>query len=170
MRLGKRQYIWRDIGNFLLYGKDMPLCAQLIYINPNDVKMVLSKPFKRNMTGMVLDGDWDKQNYPIELLEKYNICVKRFVDGASWEDAGAYKLMENLMENSLGVDGCYTEADVAQRYAKLDLLFDTVKTEKKLRLRKEMSPKRFRETGGVYVHIGRGGGYYSVRAVVTGLQ
>lgn len=90
-------------------------------------------------------------------MDKHSICVKRFIDGVSWEHADAYKLMRDLVKKKPGTDGCYSEADIVQRYSELDQLFKVVLTEKRLKQKKQISYNNFRESGGIYVHIGRNG-------------
>ena len=89
----------RGIKNRLLYGKGAPAFAQLYYINPKEVKLVQKKSAlyrKFALSGMVMGGDWDLQTYAVSELEKYHICRKRFVDGLSWKEAGAYANMARV--------------------------------------------------------------------------
>ena len=93
----------RGIKNRLLYGKGAPAFAQLFFINPKDVKLVQKKSAlyrKYALSGMVMGGDWDLQTYPVSELEKYHICRKHFVDGLSWEEAGAYANMARALRRN----------------------------------------------------------------------
>jgi hypothetical protein len=54
-------------------------------------------------------------------------------------------------------DGCRTIEDVERRHAAFDILFEQVAAEGRLRTRHELPGHRFREMGGVCVHVGRTG-------------
>ena len=151
----------RGIKNRLLYGKGAPAFAQLYYINPKEVKLVQKKSAlyrKFALSGMVMRGDWDLQTYPVSELEKYHICRKHFVDGLSWEEAGAYANMARAFEEKPDPDGCRTWDDVKRRLDRLDELFETIKKERKLLTQKELKGRKaMREKGGIYMHFNRHG-------------
>lgn len=122
------------------------------------MRRVLRKPFSRNCSGLVLGGSWDLETYAIEEMEKYRYCVRRFVDGLSWEEAGAYSYMTQLFECYDRPDGCANWKDVERRYRDLDHLYEEVQRSRRILSRKELLGRAaFRERGGIYMHFGRDG-------------
>ncbi len=129
-------------------------------------------------SGRVVGGDWDKDIVPLNKCPKYLVCQKRIIRGMSWEDAGAYELMRQILIKKPGADGCQSMADVVKRYENVDRLYDSVKRDGRLRSRKELHPGNFRERGGVYVHFDRrgnilfsGGGFHRLSvAQIVGLR
>jgi len=151
-------YLYRDIYNVLKFGHGCaPLAAQKIYIRPAEItKCVLS--FSRTHSGMTVDGDWDLMGCELEETPKIAVCRRRFVQGLTWEEAGAFDIMAREFDRGSFPDGCRDWNDVRCRYEKLDRLFEKFCMEKKFFSRKKLRGRRaFREHGGVYVHVGRHG-------------
>lgn len=167
-----------DTKNLLFYGAHAPFVAQRIFVNPQQISKVYfpnlwsgELPQKiepqsaqwgpllggRRASGKVIGGDWDRDVIPIEDCPKYQICMRHFVDGKSWEESGAYSMMRDVLKSIPNADGCRTEEDVAARYRKVDELYHAIKAEKELKTRKEVQRQAFRESGGVYVHVDRNG-------------
>lgn len=199
MRISLRHhYFLRDVRNLFLYGKHAPRSAQLIYVDPRKIRSAYCGAFweeelpqgmtktleevgpdlGRGLTGCVLMGDWDLKLVDLELCPKYRMCVEHFRDNRTWEETGAYELMMRIIRRKPGADGIFSEADVFQRYERLDDVFRVVSTERRLRTRGELKSRNFRESGGVFVHIGRdaevlfaGGGFHRLAiAKVLGLE
>jgi len=150
----------KDFIGRVRYGTSAPKYAELLFIDPCKVERVLSadSSVTRKDTGRVLDGDWDLNTSLLEELPKYQICKKHFVDGVSWENAGAFENMEELFLKHARPDHCENLDDVHKRYAALDKLYLFFKTGGVFKTRKELLVKRwFREKGGVYVHFDREG-------------
>jgi hypothetical protein len=129
----------------------------LIFVNPQTIEFALRSEIDRAHTGRVMDGDWDERIVPLDEVPKVVVCRKRFVGGLSWEEAGAYDLMRQLVRIRPGTDGCYTDADIVRRYENLDALYRDISAEGRLRTRKQLLGSNVRELGGVYVHINRHG-------------
>ena len=82
-------------------------------------------------------------------------------------------MMERIAERG-ELDGCRSLDDVIARYERLDVMFERVTREKRLRTMSEVRPDNFRERGGVYIHIGRhnnpifgGGGCHRLAMAIT---
>lgn len=154
----------RDIKNTVLYWSLAPKTNQLIYIDPRKIKTVVEKKpgdgkakFKRKHSGLIFSGDWDKHVYPIDAHSKMNICHLHFTQGVSWEEAGAYKAMEELIKAKGSFDGCTSLNDVKERYETIDHLFNKIKASGYLAPRLEIVSSNHREHGGILIHIGRTG-------------
>lgn len=163
MRIQKKmlkniRWYTRDIYNRLKYGSEAPICCEKISIAPSAVTHhVVGGNISRSDSGSVLGGDWDLSLREIEKSPKYRICHQRFVNGKTWKEAGAYRLMMDLIKKKPGVDGCRTIDDIKKRYEHVDILYHRIAEEKKMMSRSEMHPGNFRESNGVYVHIDRTG-------------
>lgn len=156
--LFNRPFALRDLRSVTRFGLGAPRYAQRITFNPASVsEVVIDCSFDRQDSGRVIDGDWDRLTMPVENLAKYQFCVARFVDGLSWESAGAYDYMMDLIDQKPGVDGCFSLADVKARYSRLDQIFQAIKAQGELKPRIKLRPDNFRERGGIYMHIDRSG-------------
>lgn len=70
---------------------------------------------------------------------KIVVCIDHWVYGTPWEKTGIYDFMEALIEyKGRPVDSCSDRKDIIQRYNKLDLIFEQVKKEGRLRLPEEV--------------------------------
>ncbi len=147
----------RDIFNILAHGRSSPRYAGKYCIQTDHITSYLTTPLSRSQSGKVLEGDWDLQTSKIELLPKFDYCVKHFKHGLSWEASGAYELMLDLLKSTERVDGCSNHSDILKRYVRLDKLFADCKADNRLKSRRELLPNNFREEGGIYVHFGRTG-------------
>lgn len=151
---------WRATGvlNFLKHGNNAPLRCEGIYIDPNKIDMVIDpNVFHSRDSGRVVGGDWDLRKSSISSFPKFIICYERFVNGKSWQEAGAYDLMiNNQKENGDHPDGCRSLEDIEERYKQIDELYKNIK-KNNLLSRREINPSNFRESGGVYVHVDRNG-------------
>lgn len=149
---------YQDLKNKVKYGVDAPIYGERIWINPLNVDMALLG-LDRSCSGQVVDT-WPPnylQPIPVMSLEKIRCCIDHYVNGVAWEDTGIYGYMEILIAERGRVDGCSGRTDVIDRYKQIDAMFNQIKVERKLRKRKEINPKNFRETGGIYIHVGPSG-------------
>ncbi len=169
----------RDLYNRAKYGSEAPVSCQKISVDPSTITHhLVGDNISRSDSGSVLGGDWDLNQREIEKSPKYRICHERFVNGKSWEEAGAYRLMMDLVKKKPGEDGCSTIDDIIKRYEHVDILYHHIAEEKKLMSRSEMNPGNFRESNGVYVHIdregqivfGNGGWHRLILSKILGLQ
>lgn len=130
-----------------------------ITVRVRDCQYSLTTPISRSKSGSVDGGDWDKHLLPLAWNQKINICLKHWVGGLSWRDAGAYDHMILLMQQwqHRPVDGLQTLSDIVARYDALDRIFDVVSKERRLRTAQEVDAGRFREQGGIFIHIDRYG-------------
>jgi hypothetical protein len=146
------KYIKRDIGNIITYGWHAPKYAERIFINPQNVKLISEAGFSRNDSGRVLGGDWDLNSKPLQSLKKIAIVFKHIETGKTWKECGAYENMLELMEAHPGADDCHNENDVIERYERLTDLIQHLKNGGEF-----YNSSNFRESGGLFVHIGRDG-------------
>lgn len=150
----RRSLFVLDLGNRLRYGPGAPRMGQAIYVCPREVTRVTHR-FNRKDTGRVRAGDWDLETLPIESLPKVEIVHRKLREGITWEEAGAYDLMAELMTQYDAPDGCRSLGDVERRYRELDALIDHLRRGGAL-----LSNSRrggFRAFGDVYIHVGRDG-------------
>jgi hypothetical protein len=109
----------------------------------------------RPASGRVVSA-WPQQLVqPIEQFEKIHYCLRHWVDGLSWRDAGAYDYMLEMI--AVSVDGVYDQCtcldDIKRRYEYLDRLYDHVERHG-LAPRGEIVVGTYREVGGSIIHLG----------------
>lgn len=143
-----------DLSNAVRYGRHAPLRCQRIWVVPAEVETAVDG-LRRALSGRVISGDWDRETFPVEDVEKIRFSRLRWDQGFSWDETGAYDFsMRMIAQHGGRFDGCETLEDVVRRYERLDEVFDQVRREGRLRTAAELGGS-FRESGGVYVHIGR---------------
>lgn len=151
-------YRCRDAHNRVRFGPGAPQCAQRLYTDPNRITQYLRTRPRRHDTGRVIAGDWDLNVKPLNQLEKVVICQRHFVDGLSWEDAGAYDLLARMLAKKQKHDGCRTMEDVKRRYEAVDRLYEHLRSGGEFLTQEQLAGRSaFREDRGIYVHIGRAG-------------
>ena len=140
------------------FGAATPLYAERIWVNPSECLVATSQSISRRKSALVSSGDWDEPHIAIGEVPKIRYCLRHWLDGLSWQEAGAYDHMLKLIEQKSGaVDGVANLAQIKARYAKLDKIFAQVKAEGALQTMAALKDKNFRESGGIYVHIDRSG-------------
>ena len=140
----------RNLNNIVRYGLSAPMYGEIIFIDPKKVLHYNSKVgFDRKDSGLIIDGDWDKQIEPLTKIRKIRIVYEYCEGQKTWDECGAYKNMAELMKTYPGADGCFTEADVVKRYERLSELITHLKSGGEFL-------KGERENG-VCIHIGRQG-------------
>ncbi len=160
--LFKRSYTYiffLDFKNKIKYGTDAPLYAERIWINPSEIDIALVDLDGKYSSGQVVNV-WPPnglKQIPITSIKKIKYCIDHFVNGMAWENTGIYEHMMTLIAEREIVDDCMNRNDVVNRYNQIDAMFNQIKMEGKIRPRKEINPKNFREDGGVYIHLGPNG-------------
>lgn len=156
-RVGGRALV-RDLSSAFAFGRNAPRYAERIWINPlmcGDV--VINSGLSRNHSGHVINGDWDLDVAPVSTLIKIRACEQHWRDGVPWGDSGVYDHMLELIDQHGRADGCRTLSDVVERYRRLDVMYQQMRFEGRLRSRTELKQPGFRAMGEVYVHVGRAG-------------
>lgn len=121
----------RNAFNRVRFGAGAPRFNQKIWIAPSrEIVYFGKRPADRKsvLYGKVITGVWpfDKLQPMAERL-KMQVCHRRWVRGMSWEEAGAYKWMEETLKKKQEIDGCRCRQDIIDRYKKLDDIYYKVK-------------------------------------------
>ncbi|SDK80049.1 hypothetical protein SAMN05661010_00129 [Modicisalibacter muralis] len=150
----------RDFYNIIKYGLSAPRHSQLFYLDPREVRQTVnSKDWRRNDTGKIEDGDWDLRVNNINDVKKVRMVKERILKGLTWEEVGAYRHMQELLEKHSFYDDCKSLDDVYLRYERVDKIIEALRSGGDYFKRLDISRGNFRESGGVYIHIGRNGEY-----------
>jgi hypothetical protein len=146
----------------MVYGQIGPQSYERIYVNACNV----TTHYRRNQdqtyhiqkwhSGRILDGDWDLNVTPINYSLKIAACIDRFKHEKSWEETDIYSHMVTMIRKKGSFDGCLTAADIANRYERIDRLWESIRADgmKSFAVNHLSRP---RERGGVLIHIGRNG-------------
>jgi hypothetical protein len=177
MRYNRITIIKKDFSNVVKFGFDAPKFAERIWINPNSVILALKNQNLKLATGL-LDNKYytsGKVIYaknlfryatPISSEKKIVACIRHFEDGLSWENTGIYEyLLERLnkklsIDKNSNVDGCRNFDEIVERYRTLDVIFNQMRIEGRMKTMSEMIPNSFREMGGIRIHVGPEGEFY----------
>lgn len=151
----------RDISNKLIYGRHAPKHLERIWINPMDVELLITGEEVKRVTGMsrqmasgvVIDWDLIKSFEPIENDFRYQYSHGRWVLGKSWEELGVYEYMKNETKKYKHM----SHKQLEERYNNFEILFNKIKSDGRLKTRKELNKMNFREKDGILIHVGKNG-------------
>lgn len=156
-----------DFYNHIFYGAESARFAESIWIPPDRCDYYINpKQFRsffgsgaRRMSGVIVKKWPDHLHQNISQNQAVRYCLAHWVEGQSWQDAGAVDCMlENIARSPKGVsDNCRNEQDVLNRFSALDEAWQAVQEKGRLMTRQEIFPDNFREVGGILMHIGPGG-------------
>ncbi|MDJ1016423.1 MAG: hypothetical protein QNJ35_07930 [Paracoccaceae bacterium] len=149
--------LWRDAAQRRAFGPQAPRYAEEIRLSVDNVAGVIRTPISRWLSGHVLAGDWDLDPSPFSMQPKLAYCLRHWVDGQTWDDAGATAYHTDMIDRLGVIDGCRTEAQVRARLERLDSVFARTKDTGILLPKSELRRPNFRESGGILIHIGRDG-------------
>jgi hypothetical protein len=146
----------RDFTNTLRYGPRAPKYAELIWVKPKDIRYALvghTNYFR--CSGKVIDITDRFRLIDVYSTPRIKSCFAHWVDGVPWETTDDHAIMMGAI--SAGKDWGWTEDDLRERYVVLDRMFQQTRETRRLKTRKELDPKAFREEGGILVCIGPDG-------------
>lgn len=144
----------QDLMHISMFGLTAPLPGTRIFVRPRSV-MSYVDGFGRDKSGHIIGGDWDLNVKPLFNLKKTAIVKRKIDENCSWEEAGMYDFMIDMIEQYGQVDNCYGLDDIVARYEKLDNLIAYLRKGGRYLMSDEISD--FREFEGVLIHIGRNG-------------
>ena len=116
-----------DSKNRAAFAAAAPVHGQAIRVATAEVVTEVKGGPGRALSGVVLPGDWDIGQTPLTKNLKIAYCLRHWVEGKSWEESGAYALLQNLIGKKGSADNCRTY-DVINRYARLDTIMEQVKS------------------------------------------
>ena len=149
----------RDIINISMYGHDAPRFAERIFVNPKVCYYSIRLGSQTRSSGRVLkDKKFFETKMPLMNEPIVSSCLAHWLQGDSWATTGLLKRLTRQINEVGAADGCRSEADVLDRYRRLDLMFRQVQSDGRLRSRSELGG--YREMGGILVHIGPKGEFY----------
>ena len=137
----------REIRNKYNFGSNAPKYAEPIFLKHQEIEYVLSIGGQIKTSGKVVKNIEPAPLVFFENTEIFRICFRRWVQGYSWEQAGAYKRMMTLISKYGCYDGCSTFKEVERRYARLDELFEKALQEGILQ-----TDSLFRYENGILIH------------------
>ena len=120
----------------------------------------------QSRTPWTSSGDWDRWTKPISQHEKMSLLRRRFVEGLPWEQTGIYELvLRNLEQRQRLVgsrstpryDGCSSTKDIADRYQRLDAIFERVKRDGRLQTAWELTPTPAAQRQAIWTQLDRDG-------------
>jgi len=169
----------QDLRNKLRYGWAAPVARERIWIDPRAVTRCIPHPTELGvpptapdyeisqatalrtwkMAGKVIGDEVDTFRLrPLSDLQKIQICKRHWIEGSSWEEAGAIdNLLFKIAAVGVPVSECATRADILRRYERLDIIFEEVRRTGALRSMQRRKGLFQRESDGVQIHLGRGG-------------
>lgn len=141
------------MGNVLRHGVRAPRRAERIWVDPSEVRATYAG-FDASDSGRVIGGGWPSRARSIEEYYKLHACRRHWVDGIGWTETGIIdELLERIRIDG-HVDGLRTIEELEARYRALDEIYEVVRSEQRLRTRRELTDRAVRESDGILVHIG----------------
>lgn len=148
----------REKLNILLHKERAPLYAERLWVNPLEITKSVRLGSQTYTSGKILANKKCFDNYiPLNEDKIIKKCFDHWVNGRSWARTGMIDEMLQMINRYGSYDGCKTQADVFERYSRLDQLFNTISKERTFKHKQELDKKAFREEGGILIHIGPGG-------------
>lgn len=154
--------IWFRYQSFRLLGYNALADPwKTIWVNPDQIKWIVSDFPSRKDRGKIQDGNWDrKTDSRIRFRDspKYKAVKLRFDYQMSWEETGIYDHLLKRIESEGSVDGCRSKEDLIQRYNEVDKLYsDITQNGYKSQLELGQAPPDKPAIGEPAVNIGRDG-------------
>ena len=143
-------YACRDAWNLCRYGRDAPRSCELILVRLSNVRAAVVKRdhvFRNKYASGRILADCRLEGRQIVALSeavKVQHCIRRWVDGKSWEEAGVFEFYRHMG---------FKEEAIQMRHERLDAIFDMVRREGRLRSQAELDSRRLREEGGIRIHL-----------------
>lgn len=109
--------------------------------------------FNLEAYGEIVTGDWDQQTAEIATHRKFRSIRQHFEEGVPWEETPIYQFLERHIETEGPIDGVASQADLDERYERLDETYHAIK-QQGYRSQRELQGDRFDE---ICVSIGRDG-------------
>ncbi|MGM0769377.1 MAG: hypothetical protein ACQEV6_15255 [Pseudomonadota bacterium] len=157
----------RDPANRLKYGALAPRYGERIFVRADQCLYYLASSALqahfhcrlRQGSGQVVDWWPEADQRPVVEHQKIRFCLDHWLNGVSWEEAGAFTyMMARIQESSRGhFDGCASLDDVKARYRRLDDLYRSIEAKGRFLSVEQLMPDSFREVGGVVFHLGPDG-------------
>lgn len=117
----------RNFYNRVKFGRKSPRFNQHVWIAPSVDKLYsgkLESHRKAILSGKVVTSSWPfEKTTPLSQRVKMQICHRRWVEGMSWKEAGAYEWMEKSLKRNGVIDGCRNKSDIVERYKTLDNVY-----------------------------------------------
>jgi hypothetical protein len=152
--VARTMYCCRDAWNTSRYGNEAPRSCELIVARLTEIRAAIvdgNHVFRNKYASGKILADWDVSDGQITTLtdnQKVRHCMRHWVDGKSWEEAGVF---EFYGRKGFNVD------DIRMRHERLDAIFEVVRREGRLRCRAELYPRGLREEGGIRIHVDQHG-------------
>ncbi|MBS0124430.1 hypothetical protein [Thetidibacter halocola] len=153
----------RDLVNRLRHGARAPLSDMAIYPRPRDVTHALVAPkggqrLRRQHSGLVLGGAWDRNRIAVENDIKLASCRMRWVEGADWAETPIYRRQLEEIAQGRAPDDCRSREDMDRRFAMLDRVFAETKARGRMLDMEELPEFHYRRAhGATLIHVGRDG-------------
>lgn len=161
--------LFRDGRNKLSFGIEAPRVAELIWVDPLHIeRFIRTLPkgiSKRNCSGRVIDFAAEGiVEESLMQMAQFRACYDHWCRGVPWKNTDDYAIMLRRINTRGSSAGCRNEAELKQRFRRLDDLFEAVARDGMFKTQKQLRRWNFRELGGVQVSINAGGEPVLIRA------
>jgi hypothetical protein len=155
----------QDAAQVARFGRGAPRLFESVVVDPRSIStwISLGEPLWRG-SGLVEGGAWDEARLPIETNSTMRYARLRFVDRMSWTDicdhlvTPGVAVPPELMAVARLADPRLPVREAALRRLEwFDELFREVERTRRLQPRSAVAGWRYREHGGICVHVGRAG-------------
>lgn len=154
------RYYVKDFQNISRYGLSAPLFKERIWVDPRKIEYMIEREEVKRVSGLHRNKasgvviDWQDVKHIKPITEEFRIqyCYGHWKDGKSWEELGVIDHMSKSKKY-----GSWPRKKIKARFEMLDNAFQETKRDGRLKTRKEIDSKNFRESDGILVHIGKNG-------------
>lgn len=101
---------------------------KVVHVSPRRIRR-RARPFGfTDSIARIAGGTWDVKAEPLTEFPKYNAVRMRYEDGIDWEETGIYDHLLAEIERKGMKDGCRNRSDLKRRYAEIDALYQSMKS------------------------------------------
>jgi hypothetical protein len=156
------RFVSRDLRNRIQYGTDAPRHSELIFVDPRRCTRTMDWHYcaERNMfqdAKVVSDRFWEGGTLLLSDFWKMEGLIEHWTNGLPWEDTQTYQGLLKQIIKRPGKEGCWSEQDVANRFKRLDAIFEETRHLGRFKTRRELDPNNLRELDSVRFFIAEGG-------------
>ena len=125
------------------------------FITGDEIKRI-SGLSRQEASGVIIDWDLIQNVESLHNDFRFRYSFGRWAEDKTWSELGVYEYMKNETIKYRNM----SQEQLEERYINFDKLFHEIKSDGRLKTRKEINKMNFREKDGILIHVGKNGKLY----------